>query len=119
MKSPKTGIHEDKLKLYEKLLATNPLIEQKGAAMPYTSHNGHMFTFLSPEGILALRLPEKERTDFIKKYKTRLMEAHGVIMKEHVAVPENLLEKTKELAPYLDISLEYIKTLKPKPAKKK
>jgi hypothetical protein len=27
---------------YEKLIATNPKVERKGATMPYTSVNGHM-----------------------------------------------------------------------------
>ena len=34
----------DKLALYEKLIATHPQIERRGAANPYTSLNGHMFT---------------------------------------------------------------------------
>jgi TfoX/Sxy family transcriptional regulator of competence genes len=46
------------------------------------------------------------------------MESHGAIMKEYAAVPENLLKKTNELKKFLDISYEYVKTLKPKPQKK-
>jgi hypothetical protein len=80
--------------------------------------NGHMFTHLTPEGVLAIRLPEKEREIFIKKYKTKLMESYGVVRKEYAVVPESLLKKTNELKPYLDISYSYIKTLKPKPATK-
>ena len=37
----------DKIALYDKLIATNPKIERKGASNPYTSLNGHMFWFLS------------------------------------------------------------------------
>jgi hypothetical protein len=40
-------------------------------------------------------------------------------MKEYVTVPDELLLNTQELEPYLDISYEYIKTLKPKLTKKK
>jgi TfoX/Sxy family transcriptional regulator of competence genes len=40
-------------------------------------------------------------------------------MKEYVAVPDDLLQNTEELKQYLDLSYEYIKTLKPKPTKKK
>jgi len=54
----------DKLALYDKLIATNPEIERKGALNPYTSLNGHMFTYLNPSGTLALRLAEKERKEF-------------------------------------------------------
>lgn len=109
----------DQLALYEKLVATNSEIERKGATMPYTSCNGHMFSFIDKEGIVAIRLSEEERNAFIKKYKTALMTAHGTVMKEYVAVPTALLKKTKELSPYLEKSLEYIKTLKPKPTTKK
>jgi hypothetical protein len=115
----KCNIPADKQTLYEKLLATNPKIERKGAANPYTSLNGHMFTYLNPSGTLALRLPEKEREEFLKKYKTTLFEAYGAVMKEYVTVPDSLLKDTKTLKKYLELSYAYIKTLKPKPTKKK
>jgi hypothetical protein len=108
----------EKVALYDKLIATNPNIERKGDNNPYTSLNGNMFTLLNPPGHLAIRLPEAERDKFIKKYKTKLFEAYGVVMKEYVAVPDSLLPKTKELAPYLVLSYEYAKTLKPKATKK-
>ena len=110
----------DKIALYDKLIATNPNIERKGAKNPYTAVNGNMFTLLSEQaGQLAIRLPEDERGKFLKKYKTKLFEAYGVVMKEYVAVPDALLKETSELARYLDLSYEYAKTLKPKRAKKK
>jgi TfoX/Sxy family transcriptional regulator of competence genes len=115
----KSLIPADKLELYDKLLATHPKIERKGATMGYTSLNGHMFTLLGPSGTLALRLPEGEREAFLKKYKTKLHEAYGAVMKEYVSVPDSLLNKTDELKKYLAISYDYIATLKPKPTKKK
>src|SRR6266487_6594261 len=108
-------IPTEKVALYNKLIATNPNIERKGDTNPYTSYNGHMFTHLTPEGVLSIRLPEKEREIFIKKYKTKLMESYGVVQKEYVVVPDSLLKKTDELKIYLDISYAYIKTLRPKP----
>jgi hypothetical protein len=104
---------------YEKLIRTHPKIERKGAANPYTSLNGHMFSYLNPSGTLALRLPKGERETFLKKYKTTLFEAYGVVMKEYVTVPDALLKNTKRLQKYLEMSYDYIKTLKPKPSKKK
>src|SRR5271170_4033234 len=118
-KRPKSSIPADKSDLYDKLIATHPKIERKGAAMGYTSLNGHMFTLLGPSGVLALRLPEEEREKFLKKYKAKLHEAYGAVMKEYVAVPDALFKNTKELQPYLAISYDHIATLKPKPTKKK
>lgn len=109
----------EKVALYDKLIATNPKIERKGANNPYTSLNGNMFTLLNPpNGDLAIRLSPEEREKFIKKYKTCLFQAYGAVMKEYVAVPDSLLKKTNELAKYLDLGYEYAKTLKPKPSKK-
>jgi TfoX/Sxy family transcriptional regulator of competence genes len=112
------NIPPGKLALYEKLVKTNPQIERKGAANPYTSLNGHMFTYLNPSGSLALRLPEDEREKFLKKYKTTLFEAYGAVMKEYVTVPDSLLKDTKTLQQYFQLSYEYVKTRKPKPTTK-
>jgi hypothetical protein len=119
VKKPAHKIPTDKLELYEKLVRTQPEVERKGAANPYTSRNGHMFTYLNPSGSLALRLPEEERKKFLKKYKTTLFEAYGVVMKEYVTVPDSLLKDTKTLQRYFKMSYEYIGTLKPKPTTKK
>ena len=112
-------IPADKLELYEKLIDTHTDIERKGVTNPYTSLNGHMFTHLSRTGTLGLRLPKEEREKFLEKYGTNLYEQHGAVMKEYVKVPAELLENTEELKTYLQMSYEYIKTLKPKPTKKK
>ena len=108
------GVAIDKITLYDKLIATNPDVERKGDTNPYTSYNGNMFTHLTPEGVLAIRLPEKEREAFLKKYNTKLQESYGIVRKEYAVVPDGLLRKTSELKPYFDISYAYAKTLKPK-----
>jgi len=109
----------DKVALYDKLIAMRPEIERKGDANPYTAVNGNMFTILLGSGRLGIRLPEEERAKFLKKYGTRLLEAYGAVMKEYVAVPDELLGKTKELAKYLDLSFAYAGTLKAKATTKK
>ena len=116
-KKEKNDIPADKLDLYDELIKTNPAIERKGVKLPYTSFNGHMFTFLSESGTLAIRLPENERESFLIQYNSSLMESQGTIMKEYVAVPESLLKNTNELKKYLNMSYEYVKTLKPKAQK--
>ena len=109
----------EKLALYEKLIQSVPDVELKGASMPYTSLNGHMFSQLSKSGTVGLRLPAEEREKFLTKYNTELFKSYGTVMKEYVAVPDELLEKTAELKTYFELSVEYIKQLKPKPSKKK
>ncbi len=108
-----------KVELYEKLIATNLDVERKGAANPYTSVNGNMFSQLLPSGRLSLRLPAGEREAFLKKYNTKLVEQYGVVMKEYVEGPDGLLERTDEIKKYFDISYAYASSLKPKPTTKK
>jgi hypothetical protein len=110
----KSSIPAAKLALYEKLIAAIPEIERKGAVHPYTSLNGHMFSYLDQTGTMGLRLPMDEVDAFLKKYKASLFESYGVVKKDYVTVPDSLLRKTEELKRYLKISYEYVKTLKPK-----
>ena len=107
------------LELYDQLVATNAGLKRKGKTMPYTSLNGHMFSFLSKEGVLALRLPKDDRESFITQFDTELCIQYGRVMKEYVIVPKELLEQTDKLKEYFDISFKYIGSLRPKPTKKK
>ena len=114
-----TETYAANLKLYEKLVATNPSVQRKGATMPYTAVNGHMFSLFTREAWLALRLPTEQREAFLKKYKTKLCEQYGTVMPEYVQVPPALLKKTQELRQYFDLSYNYVSSLKPKPTTKK
>lgn len=77
MKAKKVNISPEIIRSYDKLIANYPGLERKGANMPYTSLNGHMFSFLDAKGNLNLRLPEKERDNFINQFKTILSVQHG------------------------------------------
>jgi hypothetical protein len=120
MPTPKKGaVANEAVALYDKLIATIPGIARKGAANPYTSLNGNMFTVLHQSRTLAIRLPPGKREEFLKKHKTKLFEAYGAVMEEYVTVPDSLLKKTHELQRTLEVSYAYAKTLKAKPTRKK
>jgi TfoX/Sxy family transcriptional regulator of competence genes len=108
-----------KLAFYEKLVARYPDIERKGDTMPYTSLNGNMFSLLTKEGTLVLRLDKDSQAAFLKKYKSKLPVQYGAVMKEYVEVPDSLLAKTRELKKYFDLSVAYVSSLKAKATKKK
>jgi hypothetical protein len=78
-----------------------------------------MYSYFSKDGFLALRLPENERKVFLEKYNTTLVTAYGIIQKEYVTVPDDLLGRTDELKPWFDKSYSYVGSLKPKPVKGK
>ena len=118
-KVKKSGVPAEKLELFDQLIAVRPEIERKGANNAYAAVNGNMFLLMQADGVLAIRLPEDERAEFLKKYKAKLHEAYGAVMKEYVAVPDAALGKTKEMQKYVAASYDYAKTLKAKPTKKK
>jgi hypothetical protein len=111
-------ISQDVLDSYDRLIATQPNAQRKGATMPYTSLNGHMFSFLTSDGHLALRLPSPERDGFMDRYHTGLCKQHGKIMKEYVEVPDDLLRNIDELKQYFQTSYTYVSSLKPKPTRR-
>lgn len=114
-----TNTYNSNLAQFEKLVATIPNLERKGKTMPYTSVNGHMFSFLDKEGQLSIRLPEDVRNAFIAQYNTALSIQHGRVMKEYTLVPEKLLHDIQALASFFLASHAYTSSLKPKPSKKK
>ncbi len=113
--SKASSIAADRIEQYDRVIATLPGIERKGATVPYTSLNGHMFSFLTPTGSLALRLPAGAREAFLERYATTLHEAYGTVMKDWASVPDSLFADTAELAPHLRASHDYVAAQKPKP----
>lgn len=114
----KVRVSPEKRALYDRLLATHPDIERKGKNLLYTSVNGHMFTLFSTNGMLGIRLPKEERERFCERFDSSILESYGHNMPEYVTIPDELLEDTDALAPYLAMSFDYVRSLKPKGAKK-
>ncbi len=86
----------------------------KGAKNPYTSRNGHMFSFLDFDGHMALRLSDELREEFLSAYDSGPVVHYGSVMRGYVSIPDDLLRNTGELAGWFTKSYEWIGTLKPK-----
>lgn len=108
-----------KLAAYDRLIAAHAEIERKGKTNPYTSVNGHMFTHLDKTGTMGIRLPDDEREAFLEKYDSGPYVQYGAVMRGYASVPDELLQNTEELLPYLEKSYAYVSSLKPKPTKQK
>ncbi len=121
-KKKKTSVPPDKLALYEKLIDAVSEVDMKSNfGSGYTALNGNMYSMISKYGVVGIRLPEDERTAFLERYDTEIFRADPAWppSKEYAAVPDDLLEDTEALAPYLASSYAFAQTLKPKPTKKK
>lgn len=120
MSKARNQVPADKLELYKRLLDLHPEIELKGGLkLPYTSYQGNMFSQLTKAGVLGLRLGLAEREAFIAQFDCGLLKTYGTVMKEYVAVPDQLLDDRQRLLPYLEQSYAYAKTLKPQKRKRK
>lgn len=103
---------------YDRLIATRPGLERKGAKLPYTSMNGNMSSYLDETGRLVLRLSKADRDTCIATWQTGLHEAHGTVQNEYVDVPDALLADTEALAPWFAHSVDYVAGLRPKPTRR-
>ena len=93
--------------------------EVKGAKNPYTSRNGHMFSFLDADGTMALRLSDELTEEFRSSYESGDVIQYGATMRGYSSVPSGLLADTDALADWFDRSWDWIGTLPPKPTKRK
>ena len=98
--------------------ASGVAADVKGAKNPYTSRNGHMFSFLDDDGQMALRFSDEMGDEFRTKYESGEVRSYGAVMRGYSSVPDDLFERTAELAEWFSRSHEWIGTLKPKPTKK-
>ena len=104
----------DRVASYDRLVAAVPGIELKGATMPYTSMNGNMFSYLDASGSMAMRLSAPDRTAFIERFSARLHEAHGIVQRENVSVPDAVLDDLETILPWFRSSVSYAASLRPK-----
>ena len=121
MAAKKVTAPPDKVLLYQRLLESVGVDARSNFGSAYTAVNGNMYTMISKHGVVGIRLPEPERTAFLKDYSTSLFRGDPAWppAKEFVAVPDDLLADTEALRQYLEVSLRYVRTLKPKPARNK
>lgn len=59
---------EQKLALYDKLVALTSKFKRKGKTVPYTSANGYMFSLINKEGEFGIRLPKESATKFKEEH---------------------------------------------------
>lgn len=115
MVDPSDRVPAEELELYRALVATHPDIEMKGGLkLPHTSHNGHMFSSLTKDGRVGIRLSDEDRAAFVARYDAIPFKNYGATIKEHVEIPAALLDRPEEMAPYLALAFEYAKSLPPK-----
>ena len=107
-------MYEEKLKIYDELVARCPRFERKGKTMPYTSANGYMFSLLNKAGEIGIRFSKEVQEKYFEEFDSTIFKSYNAIMRGYVLIPESMLEDLDKLARYLDESYDYVMSLEPK-----
>ncbi len=106
------------LDIYRELVEKHWGLPVKGKATPYTSLNGNMFSFLSKEGQICLRLSHEDQQAFWDAYGGEPVMQYGSVMRGYVALPSGLLGKDSDLEPWFIRCLENAESLPVKATRK-
>jgi len=105
---------EEKLKIYEQLIAKCDRFERKGKTMPYTSANGHMFSLFNKAGEIGIRFSKEVQEKYIEEFETTIYKSYNSVMHGYVLIPEKMWNDLDKLAEYLNESYDYVMSLPPK-----
>ena len=101
----------DPLRVYEEILSKCDRFERKGKTVPYTSANGHMFSFINKEGDLGIRFSKEVQSKYFEKYQTDFFKSHNSVMRGYIKITEEMLEDKKNLQELLNESYDYVSSL--------
>lgn len=108
-------VPEELIERYREAIDTQPDIELKGAKkLPFTSTNGYMYSSLTKDGRMGIRLSKEDQEAFIAEYDAVQFRNYGANIKEHLEVPDTLLDQPEVLGQWLSRSRAYTETLPPK-----
>ncbi|MBO6606741.1 hypothetical protein [Psychroserpens sp.] len=105
---------EERLKIYDHIVAQCANFERKGKNMIYTSANGYMFTLLNKDAEIGIRLSKPSQETFKTQYNTTEYRSYGAVMRDYVKVPDELLDNTDLMVQYFNESYNYVMSLPPK-----
>lgn len=103
--------YQERLKIYDALVAKCDRFVRKGKTMPYTSANGYMFSLLNKEAEIGIRFSKGDQAKYMEAFKSDYFISHGAKMKGYVLIPDHMLEDLDNLAVYLNESYDYVMTL--------
>lgn len=102
---------DEKVTFYDTLVAQCDRFERKGKSVPYTSANGHMFSFINKEGDMGIRFSKEVQEEYFTKFKTSHFMSHNAVMKGYISISDEMLKDEKLLVALLNESYEYVMSL--------
>ena len=105
---------EERLKIYDDLVAKCSRFERKGKTVPCTTANGHMFSTLNKDGEIGIRFSKEVQKKYLEKYQTTLFKSYNSIMHGYILVTDEMLNDLDHVASLLKESYDYVMSLDPK-----
>ena len=105
---------DEKVNLYDALLAKCLRFERKGKSVPHTTANGYMFSLVNKEGQIGIRFSKETQAQYIESLNTSLFKSHNAVMKGYILITDRLLEDLDNVAVLRNESFDYVQSLKPK-----
>ncbi len=105
---------DEKLQIFDALVAQCPRFERKGKSMIYTSANGYMFALLNKAGEIGIRFSKEVQEQYIKEFQSSLYKSYGAVMKGYVLIPDHMLNDSEKIVNLLNESYDYVMSLEPK-----
>ncbi|GLQ22180.1 hypothetical protein GCM10007853_00540 [Algimonas ampicilliniresistens] len=106
--------YENRVAIYDSVVARCPEIDRKGKTMPYTSTNGHMFSLVNKDGEIGFRLGPDGMANFFAEHDSGPFLSHGATMRGYVLIPDAMLSDHDRLVIYLRQAKAYVESLPPK-----
>ena len=86
-------------------------IELKGKSNKYTSHQGHMFSFLGKDGVLAVRLSKEGKAAFNEKHGTSDVIQYNSVMNGYVEMIPEIAGDQNRFKKLLKEGYDYVDSL--------
>lgn len=102
---------EENLKIYDEIVAKCERFDRKGKSVPYTSANGHMFSFINKSGEFGIRFSKEVQEKLIKEFNSDYFYSHNAQMKGYVLIPQEIFIDQEKVKDLLNQSYDYVMSL--------
>lgn len=107
-------MYDEKLKIYDALVARCPRFQRKGKTMPYTSANGCMFSLFNKAGEIRIRFSKERQKEYLEKLDTSLFKSYGAVMQGYILITKPMQQEIDVVVDLLNESYDYVMSLEPK-----
>ena len=105
--------YDKMLEMYDEILSEGGFVRQ-GKSMPFTSHNGYMFTLLNKAGEIGFRYSKQRQKEYFEKFNTSYFISYNAKMQGYILLTDEILNDRELTLELLKESYDYICTLEPK-----